>query len=580
MNLVRIGKFLMRVLRTPRLRMLIRSITALIVLLTFALGSLSLLAQEPNAISVDLRSGLEKIDGSNILRHVKMLASDEFEGRAPGTRGEVLTVEYIARQFKAVGAAPGNPNGTYLQNVPLVGYRTTPRIDLTVSGIPIPFKFNEDFVHDYPRLTTRVEIRSSEVVFAGYGITSEQYGWDDYKGVDVKGKLVLVLSGEPSRPIVGDDTRPDPAFFKGGVRTYYATRDAKYEEARRRGAAGILIIYDPEKANTYSLFQTFAKLEGQNLKPRLGSYELAIAGLVTSKAALRIFAAANKDLSAAEKSAQLPDFQPVTLAAKAAISLRSKLRSINSRNVVAKVTGSDPRLRNEYVIYTAHWDHLGKDTSLTGDQIYNGANDNAIGTAQLIEAARAFAALEQKPARSILFIATTAEEKGFLGARYYLQNPLYSASASVANINLDAGNLFGLTRDLGSTGHGNSTLDEILETAASMQGRAFAKESLDSTGGLYFGSDQIEFAKAGIPAVFPWSGVDYVGKPKDFGDKVWEEYSEKRYHQVTDGVMPDWDASGAVEDTRWFVIAGSLIAEGHVRPRWKEGSEFIWISKR
>ncbi|MDI1243198.1 MAG: M20/M25/M40 family metallo-hydrolase [bacterium] len=557
--------------------MLIRSTIGLIVLLATSQGSLSLLAQELEPISADLRLGLEKIEGNNILRHVKTLASDKFEGRAPGTRGEELTVKYVAEQFKAAGAEPGNPNGTYLQNVPLVGFLTTPRIDLAVSGIPIPFEFQEDFVHDYPRLTRSLEIKSSEVVFAGYGITAEQYSWDDYKGVDVKGKLVLVLSGEPSRPIEGD-TQPDPAFFKGVVRTYYATRDAKYEEARRRGAAGILVIYDPEKANTYSLFQTFAKLEGQNLKPRAGSYELAIAGLVTTKAAIRIFAASNRDLSTAEKSAQLPDFQPVTLAAKAAINLRSQLRSINSRNVVAKVNGSDPRLRNEYVIYTAHWDHLGKDISLTGDQIYNGANDNAIGTSQLIEAARAFAALKQKPARSILFIATTAEEKGFLGARYYLQNPLYSAS--VANINLDAGNLFGLTRDLGSTGYGNSTLDEVLEIAASMQGRIFAKESLDSTGGLYFGSDQIEFAKAGIPAVFPWSGVDYVGKSKDFGENVWEEYSAKRYHKVTDGVMTDWDASGAVADTRWFVIAGFLIAEDNVRPKWKEGSEFIWISKR
>jgi Zn-dependent M28 family amino/carboxypeptidase len=226
------------------------------------------------------------------------------------------------------------------------------------------------------------------------------------------------------------------------------------------------------------------------------------------------------------------------------------------------------------VVYSAHWDHLGKDSSLTGDQIYNGANDNAIGTAQLIEAARAFAALKRKPARSILFIATTAEETGFLGARYYLQKPLYSISATVANINLDAGNLFGLTRDLGSTGYGNSTLDEVLETAAKIQGRVFVAESLDGNGGLYFGSDQIEFAKAGIPAVFPWSGNDYVGKPKGFGFKVWGEYSNDRYHKVADGVMPDWDSTGAVEDTRWFVIAGFLIAQNKERPEWKPGSEF------
>lgn len=526
-----------------------------------------------------LQPALDTVRSERILDHVKKLASDEFEGRAPGTRGEDLTVKYLVEQFKASGAAPGNPDGTYIQKVPLIGYQTTPRIDLAVKGKQIPFEFNEDFVHDYPRLTPRVEVRSAGIVFAGYGITADQYGWDDYKGVDVRGKLVIVLSGEPSRPLEGDPKSLDPRFFKGDVRTYYSTRDFKYEQARRRGAAGVLVIYDPEKANTYSLFQTFAKLEGQNLRPRAGTYELAIAGLVTTKAVNRLFSAANKDFVEAERSSLLANFRPIPLSAKAAIHLRSKLRSISSRNVVAKVVGSDPRLRNEYVIYSAHWDHLGKDTSLTGDQIYNGANDNAAGTAQLIEVARAFAALGQKPARSILFIATTAEEKGFLGAKYYLQEPLYPIAASVANINLDAGNLFGLTRDLSSSGYGNSTLDDVLEVAGRMQGREFERRSGDTDGGLYFGSDQLEFAKVGIPAVFPWSGIDYVGKPKDYGEKAWDKYTTDRYHKVTDEVMPDWESTGAVEDTRWFVIAGYLIAQDRLRPKWKEGSEFIWISK-
>lgn len=547
-----------------------------VILLATAFGGLSIFAQDrkPYAIPAALQIGLEKVRGGNILAHVGKLASDEFEGRAPGTRGEDLTVEYLVEQFKAVGAAPGNPNGSYIQRVPLVGYRTTPKIDLTVNGASVSLRFLEDFVHDYPRLTPRVEVDSSEVVFAGYGITAPQFGWDDYKNVDVRGKLVLVLSGEPSKLIEGDEKKVDPTFFKGVVRTYYSTRQFKYEQARRRGAAGVLIIYDQEKANTYSLFQTFAKLEGQNLKPTAKNLEMAIAGLVTSKAVRRIFAASGKDFANAEKAARRADFQPHMPGASAAISLQSKIRTINSRNIVAKVAGSDPRLRNEYVIYTAHWDHLGKDTSLIGDQIYNGANDNAIGTAQLIELARAFAAMEPKPARSILFIATTAEEKGYLGARYYLRNPLYPISATVANINLDAGNLFGLTRDLGSTGYGNSTLDEVLDAAAKMQGRVFATKSLDTDGGLYFGSDQIEFAKAGIPAVFPWSGFDYVGKAKDFGEKAWNEYSANRYHKVTDGIMPDWDAAGAVEDTRWFAIAGYLVANGKERPKWLHDSEF------
>ncbi|MGD9561576.1 MAG: M20/M25/M40 family metallo-hydrolase [Pyrinomonadaceae bacterium] len=340
-----------------------------------------------------------------------------------------------------------------------------------------------------------------------------------------------------------------------------------------------MIIYDPEKASTYNLFRTFATIEGQNLKPSLNAYEMAIAGLVTTDAVKRMFESIGRDFAAAEKAALLAGFRPDTLGVKANISLTSELRYFNSKNVVAKVSGSDPKLRSEYVIYTAHWDHLGKDTSLPGDQIYNGANDNAIGTAQLMEAARAFAALKRKPKRSVLFIATTAEEKGYLGARYYLRRPLYPIANTVANINLDAGNLFGLTNDLGSTGYGNSTMDEILEEAAKLQGRTFVKGSLDETGGLYFGSDQIEFAKVGVPAVFPWSGIDYPNKPKGYGDKVWEEYSAKRYHKVTDEVVPDWDVAGAVEDTKWFVIAGYLAAQNNARPKLKAGSEYLWVSK-
>jgi Zn-dependent M28 family amino/carboxypeptidase len=531
-------------------------------------------------VPASLQHGLDVIDGRNLLSHVKVLASDEFEGRAPGTRGEDLTVKYLTEQFKAAGAAPGNPNGTYIQRVPLVGYRTTPKIEVEVNGNSIPFAFYEDFVHDYPRLTPQVSVNSAKIVFAGFGITAPQYGWNDYKNIDVKNKLVIVLSGEPSRSIKGNQDKLDSEFFKGSFRTYYSTRESKYEEAAKRGAAGVLVIYDSEKARTFSLYQTFARTEGQNLKPAVNHYAPAIAGLVTTKATKRIFAAENKDFDSIVEAASRSDFRPLALDASAAITITSKLRSITSRNVVAKVVGSDPRMRNEYVIYTAHWDALGKDESLKGDQIYNGANDNAIGTGQLIEVARAFAALKRKPRRSILFIATTAEEKGFLGAKYYAQRPLYPISATVANINLDAGNFFGLTRDLDSAGYGNSTIDDILDTAARMQGRVFLKGSVDETGGYYFASDQIEFAKVGIPAAFPWSADDYVGKAAGYGEKVWDDYGAQRYHKVTDEVMPSWDTTGAVEDSRWFAIAGYLIANGRERPQWHPTSEFARIRSR
>jgi Zn-dependent M28 family amino/carboxypeptidase len=554
----------------------------LIAILVIFLGivTVAMAQSDPLVMPSGLQEALNVVRGDRLLSHVKILASDEFEGRAPGTRGEDLTVKYVIDQFKAAGTTPGNPNGSYAQIVPLVGYKTIPTIDLIVQGKRIDLKFPDDFVHDYPRLSQDVVVKSAGVVFAGYGITAPQFGWDDYKNLDVRGKLVIVLSGEPSRPKVDNQNELDPAFFKGVGRTYYGTREFKYAQGEQNGAAGVLIIYDPDASSTYSLFQTFAKIEGQNLRLPRGSHPLAIAGLVTTGAVRRIFDAAGHDFAAFEKAAQVPGSRTRLINAKANISLRTKLRKINSRNVVAKVAGSDPLLSDEYVIYTAHWDHLGKDTSLKGDQIYNGANDNATGVAQLIEAARAFAALKEKPARSILFLATTAEEKGYLGARYFLQNPLYPRSQMVANINLDAGNPFGLTRDLASTGYGNSTLDGVLQMSAEMQGRVFVPGSLDETGSLYFGSDQIEFAKAGIPAVFPWSGNTYVGRPPEYGGGKWDEYGTKRYHQVSDEVMADWEMSGAVEDTRWFVIAGYLVAQNHERPKLNEGSEFQWTSRK
>ncbi len=551
------------------------------VLLNLVFGVVSHPAQNgstPGSMPAELAPALESIHGDKIFQHVRTLASDRFEGRAAGSHGEELTVDYIANELKEAGLQPGNPNGRFVQKVPLTGYKTTPAISVSVNGRAVRLSFMADFVHDLPRLVPQVNENISGIVFAGYGITASQFEWDDYKSTDVRNKLVLVLSGEPSRPDLKDPKKSDPAFFKGDIRTYYSTREFKYEQAQKRGAAGVLVITDPEKAQTYSLFQTFARMEGMALRDSSTARSLAIAGLITEKAAGRILSAADTAFADAATKADLPNTRAIVLNATGRISIRSQLRQIISHNVVAKVEGSDPVLKKEFVIYSAHWDHLGKDKNLAGDQIYNGANDNAAGVAQLIEVGRAFAALKKRPKRTVLFIATTAEEMGYLGARYYIRKPLYPISQTVAAINLDAGNLFGLTRDLGSTGYGNSTLDKALAEAAAMQGRTFVEASIDN-GGMYFASDQIEFAKGGIPAVFPWSGVDYVGKSPGFGEKIWDEYIEKRYHQVTDEVMPYWEMSGAVEDARWMMIAGFLVANGTCRPEFLKGSEYPWIGK-
>ena len=528
---------------------------------------------EGSSVLSFLKPALDSVRGDEILTHIKKLASNEFEGRGPATRGEALTVNYLVDQLKRSGLRPGNPDGTFVQKVPMVGFLSQPRIDVESGGKHVPLNFQDDFVHDYPALRSSVSTKKSGVVFAGYGIVAPEYGWDDYKDADVRNKLVIVLSGEPSAPDKRDPSKLDPLVFKGDTRTYYSTRDFKYDLAARKGAAAILVITDPEKSITYSLFQTFAKMEGFALKPRTPTPAFAMAGLITANAARRLFAAAGKDLDKLEGSAGHRDFRPVSTNARAKISVKTKLRSVTSHNVVARIEGSDPRLKAEHVIYTAHWDHLGIDKDLKGDQIFNGALDDAVGTAQLLEVAKGFAKLSKKPNRSILFNATTSEEKGFLGSRYYAENPLYPIAKSVANINLDGGNVWGRTKDVITSGYGLSTIDEYLEGAAKLQGRDFVRESIDN-GSLYFGSDQIQFARAGIPAVFPFSGSIYPGRPSDFGDKKWNEYADKDYHQVSDEVKADWDLSGAAEDAQWLLIAGYKIAQAEKRPEWKKGSEF------
>ena len=551
-----------------------KSVAILILVVAGVLPATSQKYGDRNNVLNELSPAIGSIQVDDILQNVKLLASDKFEGRNVGTAGETLTVNFLVEQFKRAGLKPGNPDGTYVQKVPLTGFRTKPEIEFTVNDAKLPFRFPDDFIHEFPRLQPNVTVKDAGVVFAGYGIVAPQYDWDDYKGVDVRNKLVVLLGGEPSRSDQNDPSKQDPMFFKGDLRTFFSTMEFKKELALKKGAAAVLFITDPEKSPNYSIFKTFALLEGFALRPRgLKDDSLALTGLVTISAARRLLTAAGQKLEILYESAQLKDFRPVLILAKARISASSKLRNIDSHNVLARIDGSDPRLKNEYVIYTAHWDHLGRDKDLIGDQIYNGAIDNAIGTAQLLAIARAFAKLPQSPKRSILFIATTGEEKGWFGSRYYVRHPLYPLSQTVADINLDGGNVWGRTKDVNSSGYGYSTLDEYFETAAEIQGRKFSKESMDNNG-LYFGSDNIEFARAGIPAFFAFGGFEYIDRPAGFGGNHWNDYADKDYHKVSDEVKPDWNLSGAVEDAQWLLIAGYNIAQAEKRPEWKAGSEF------
>ncbi|MEO6655978.1 MAG: M28 family peptidase, partial [Pyrinomonadaceae bacterium] len=348
---------------------------------------------------------LESIQADKILEHIKILASDKFEGRNTGSKGEILTVNYLVDQFKRAGLKPGNPDGTYVQKVPLVGFLSQPQIELSINGTKLPLKFMEDFVHESPRLRPHVSVKNSGVVFAGYGIVAPDYGWDDYKGVDVRNKLVILLGGEPSFQDKNDPSKADKSMFRGDDRTVYSTREVKNEIALKKGAAAVLFITDPSKSDSFSIFQTFARLEALSLRPKAEPRaELAMTGLLTIDAARRIFKACGEDFENLRTFAEKEDFKPVLTIALANLSIKTKLRNVMSQNVVARLDGSDPKLKSEYLIYTAHWDHLGIDKSLKGDQIYNGAIDNAIGTASLVEMSKAFAKVQPGLKRSVLFI--------------------------------------------------------------------------------------------------------------------------------------------------------------------------------
>ena len=459
--------------------------------------------------------------------------------------------------------------------MPLVGFKSRPSLSLNIAGKRLHLNFPDDFVHESHDLKPEVTISDSEIIFVGHGIVAPEYGWDDYKNVDVRGKTLIFLSGEPAIPDPKDQSKLDDSMFKGQRRTLYSTRGYKYELAAQKGASAVLVVHDPAKISTaFRVYQTFAQLEGFKIKPSpTGSKSLGFEGLITLDAVQRLCAASGQDFNSLTQSALNKNFKPQSLKSAADFNIKSTLREIETRNVVAKIEGSDRRLKNEYVVYTAHWDHLGRDEKLKGDQIHNGAADNAGGTAQLLEVAEGFTKLKSPPKRSILFIATTAEETGLLGAKYYCENPLYPLTQTLANINIDAFNQFGRTGDVINSGKGLTTLDEIISIVATTQNRVYAPHP-NPGGGSYFASDQFEFAKAGVPAIFPSNGLSLVGKSADYGKQKDDEYFERDYHQVSDEIKPDWDLSGAVEDAQLLLQVGFRVAQTEKFPEWKPDAEF------
>jgi Zn-dependent M28 family amino/carboxypeptidase len=522
-----------------------------------------------------LKPAAGSIRSEDLLRHIKVLSSDEFEGRGPGTRGEDFSVNYLVDQFKKIGLRAGNPDGSFIQKVPLMGVTAESVVNLQVAGRKLELALPGDCIATSLRFEPEVKVTDSEVVFVGYGIEAPEYGWDDYKDVDVRGKTLVMLVNDPPIPDPSDPSRLDEKMFKGRAMTYYGRWTYKYEIAARKGAAAALIVHETGPAG-YPYFVLVASHARENFDlqaPDRNASRVPVQGWLTESKARELCQVAGHEFNALKQAALKKDFKPVPLGARAGFAIKNQLREVASQNVVGKIEGSDPRLKNEYVVFTAHWDHIGRNEKLAGDQIFNGALDNASGTAGLLELAEAFTRLKTAPKRTVIFLAVTAEEKGLLGAKYYVEHPLYPLERTLANLNMDGINPWGRTHDVEVIGFGNSTLEDLLREAATGQGRGLKPDSGPEKG-RYFRSDHFEFAKLGVPGLYLKSGVDYVGKPAGFGKQKTDEYTERDYHKVTDEMKPDWDMSGGVEDLRLLLEVGWRVAETSHWPEWKPGSEF------
>ncbi len=549
-------------MKTPRLAVSLLLITAL-----------PLFAEDK--VAEKLKPALDVITPDALLAHIKTLGSDEFEGRAPGSKGEELSTKYIADQFRAIGLKPGNPDGTYIQEVPLAGIKSDPKMQFIVNGKPpMDLKFADDFVASSARLQNEIKVDNSDIVFVGYGVVASEYGWDDYKGVDVRGKTILMLINDPAVPDLKDPSKLDDKMFKGKEMTYYGRWTYKYEIAAQRGAAAAVIIHEtvPAAYPWQVVKSSWSKENFEIDNPDKNTGAIQARSWITLDVAKKLLADCDQDFDALKKTAITKEFKPVALNAKANIDIKQQVRSFKSLNVIGKFEGADPRLKDEYVIYSAHWDHLGKHPELPGDQIFNGAIDNASGVSAVITLANAFPKAAPPPRRSILFMATTAEEAGLLGAKWYAEHPLYPLNKTLADINIDTLNVWGKARDIEDTSYGFSDLDDILAESAKRQGRPMIPNPRPEKGGIYR-ADNFEFSKVGLPSLYIGKNQHLMSRPPN-GPLRADEYDLKDYHQPSDDVKPDWDLSGAVQDVDLLFEVGYQAANSDKFPEWKPGNEF------
>jgi Zn-dependent M28 family amino/carboxypeptidase len=543
---------------------------------SLAFSILFLLAGLLSALAQERRQNSSLMSEDRLRAHIKFLADDLLEGRGTGARGGELAARYIAAQFEALGLKGAGKDGSFFQPVSLVGVKADPKTELHINAADKAeaFKFADDFVAFTGAQTEHVSV-NAEMVFVGYGIEAPEQKWNDYKGApdDYRNKILVFLVNDPPA------TATEPNLFGGKALTYYGRWTYKFEEAARRGAAGALLLHTDESAGyPWSVVRTsngawrFDIARGGADKTPF----LKVRSWMTDAAARRLMQLAGQDLDALRRQAASHDFQPVKLNLTAAIELNSEVKRVEAPNVAAILPGRDAKLRDQYVVYSAHWDHLGVGApDKTGDTIYNGAVDNASGVASLLEIARLLAALPnaEKPRRSSLFLIPTAEEQGLLGAEWYSRHPLVPLAKTAANVNMDSMNILGMTRDFVPLGAERSSLKAVVEAVARERGMRISPDSRPEQGSFYR-SDHFPFAKVGVPSISLKEGDDYVGHPRDWGQKKFKEYNTAHYHQPSDEFDNTWDFRAMIQEAEIGMAIGRRIADMNEMPRFNPGDEF------
>jgi Zn-dependent M28 family amino/carboxypeptidase len=531
-----------------------------------ALAAHSIPAQEPSPAHI--ASAELAITEPALRGHIRFLASDLLEGRGPGSRGDELAQAYIAAQFESLDLKPAAPGGGWFQPVPLVG--VTAHVPATLNfqyqNRALELKRHDDYVLTSGKAQEKVAIPGGEIVFVGYGIQAPEFQWDDFKGQDLRGKVLLMMNNDPA---------DDPTLFAGKRRLYYGRWDYKYASAARQGAAGAIIIHTtPSAGYPFQVVQTSWTGEEFELAETAGP-RLDVRGWFTEDASRRVVSLAGQDLDKLRAAAESRDFKPVPLGIKVSVELNNDIRKKQTANVLGLLPGSDPALAAQAVVFMAHHDHLGlaQERNAEGDNIYNGAVDNASGTAALLAMARAASALKERPKRSLLFAAVGAEEQGLLGSEYLAAHPPIPAGNLAAVINIDGVNIIGPTHDVTVIGLGKSSLDNLVSGVARWQNRVATPDEFPDRG-YYYRSDQFSLAQVGVPGVYLHSGVNVIGKPEGWGKQQIEKWTETRYHQPSDEYSDSWDLRGAVSDIRLLYYVGLLAAQQSELPTWAPNDEF------